>query len=56
MRLAEAFAEAYAVGSSLAAVVCVTGLVILPRIRARYTAWRTHRRIAHFLAEVATGQ
>jgi len=53
MRLAEAFAEAYALASSLAALVCVTRLVFVPRIRTRYTAWRGHRQIAHLLAEVA---
>ena len=55
MRLAEAFAEAYALASSLAALVCVTGLVIVPRIRTRYAARQGIRRLAHFLAEEAGG-
>jgi len=56
MGLAEAFVEAYALGSSLAALVCVTCLVIVPRVRTRYAAWQGSRRISHFLAEVARGQ
>jgi hypothetical protein len=56
MKLAEAFVEAYALASSLATLVCLTGLVIVPSIRARYAAWRGHRQISHFLAEIARGQ
>jgi len=53
MGIAEAFAEAYALGSSLASLVCVTGLVLVPRVRTRYLAWRCSREIVRFLAEVA---
>lgn len=53
MRLAEGFAEAYALAGTVAALVCAARFVIVPRIRVRYAAWRGHRRIAHFLAEAA---
>jgi hypothetical protein len=53
MGIAEAFAEAYALGSSLASLVCVTGLVLVPRVRTRYLAWRCSRQIGRFLAELA---
>jgi hypothetical protein len=56
MRVAEAFAEAYALGSSTASVVCLTALVIVPRLRLRFAARRGHRRLAEFLAEAAGGQ
>jgi len=53
MRIAESFVLAYALGSSLASVVCVTGMVIMPRMRARLALWQGHRRLAQFLAEAA---
>ena len=56
MRVAEAVAEAYALGSSAASLVCLTALVIVPRFRRRLAARRGHRRIAEFLAEAARDQ
>jgi hypothetical protein len=56
MRVAEAFAAAYALGSTAASLVCGAGLVIVPRFRRRFAAWRGNRRIAEYLAEVAGGQ
>jgi hypothetical protein len=56
MRVAAAFAEAYALGSSTASLVCLAALVIVPRLRRRFAARRGHRRIAEFLAEAAGGQ
>lgn len=56
MRVAAAFAEAYALGSSAASLVCLAGLVIVPRIRRRFAARRGHRRLAEFLAEAAAGR
>ena len=56
LRIAESFVEAYALGSTLASLVCVTGMVIVPRIRARRALRQSHRRLAQFLAEAAAGQ
>jgi hypothetical protein len=51
MRVAEAFAAAYALGSSTASLVCLAALLTVPRLRRRLATWRGHRRIAKFLAE-----
>jgi hypothetical protein len=56
MRVAAAFVEAYALGSSTASLVCLTALVTVPRIRRRLAFQRGHRRIVEFLSEAAAGQ
>jgi hypothetical protein len=56
MRVAEAFAAAYALGSSAASLVYGIGLIIVPRLRRRFAVWRGNRRIAEYLAEVARSQ
>jgi hypothetical protein len=53
MRIAEAFAEAYALAGTAASLVFGMGLVIVPRVRTRFEAWRGNRRLAAFLAEAA---